>query len=364
MVRTGGTIIRQKTDASQTNTDSFEIYNKSLILTKVLPYMDINLMSLVQCTSLDVRERIHDILETMYPHFEGYKRSVAAYHNFLSRTCLVCRKNRCQFNNKLKAFIHTKCIRGRCVNEYYLDRKDQKYQLRKAEFKHLPTFQFEGWSGRRSYCYYVVWEHFHPVLNPNITLQSIMDSPVRVVNLNAAKIAKCALKAAKECVKGAVSSLKDLKTKLESARREKRQTAREVRLKRRMASITRYLKRKKVNLMWKDCDDLYLDVAKMFPGCCGDFFHTNCLQVKLTAKKLKLRLPIIENYFQTCGSMLEYEVKRGEKRKWNEDLATQNLDLTIRNASYVSLCAARNATLQIGNVKSALETLKDNLLNI
>ena len=87
LVRTGGAIIRQKTDASQTNTDSFDIYNKSLVLTKALPYMDITSMSSVQCTSHDVHERIHDLLETMYPHFEGYKRSVAAYHNFLSRTC-------------------------------------------------------------------------------------------------------------------------------------------------------------------------------------------------------------------------------------------------------------------------------------
>ena len=54
------------------------------------------------------------------------------------------------------------------------------------------------------------------------------------------------------------------KKQIADARREKKQKAREERLKRRMDGITRWLNQK-VDLTWKDCDAVYLDVMKMFP---------------------------------------------------------------------------------------------------
>ena len=353
-VRSGGGVIRQKTDASQTNTDSFDVYNKSVILTRVLPYMDTRVMSAAQCASREIHQRILELLERMYPHFEGYKKSVASYQNFLTKTCLVCRKNRTQFNSELNAFVHKKCIRNFCVNTYYLDRKGAGYELKYEEYKHLPRFEFSGWTGRRSYSYDAVWKEFHPVLDPRLTVQSITHDPLRVTKLNAVKIANQAAKAAKNYFKDASSSVTSVKKQLADARREKKQKAREERLKRRMAGITRWLKQKKVNLTWKDCDDVYLDVMKMFPACCEDFFHTTRLQVKFTATKFKARLPTIHHYFQSYGKLLEYEVRTGQTRSWNDDVEAQNTSLAIRNASFMSLCAARD-------VGSILDVLKRNI---
>ena len=199
-VRTGGGVIRQKIDASQTNTDSHDVYNKSFILTRVLSYMDTKVMSATQCASREVRQRILELLERMYPHFEGYKQSVAAYQNFLTKTCFVCgRIERSSTPSSTRFF--TRNASKFCVNTYYLDRSGDKGYDLKPEFKHLPRFEFSGWTGRRSYSYYGV-EKFHPVIDPRLTVQSITDDPVRVTKLKAVEMANKAVEAATVCQTG------------------------------------------------------------------------------------------------------------------------------------------------------------------
>jgi len=258
LCRTGGAIIRQKTDDSQTNSDSMDLYAKAYALTRSIPYMDVLTMSLVQICSKDIRTRVLDLLRNKY--VEGSKvifnNSVAAYYNFLQKNCLVCRGNRSRYDENLRAYIHKKCIRNSCVNTYYLTKEGEGYELRDSDFMHLPTFTFSGYSRRgTAYDYDVVWKKFHPVIDPNFCLESVMRSPARV----AFKIANLASRAADSAFKEARSTVNCAKRYVAEARREEKQKAREERLKKRMGTMTRYLSAKKTKLMWKTCQELYVD---------------------------------------------------------------------------------------------------------
>ena len=83
-------------------------------------------------------------------------------------------------------------------------------------------------------------------------------------------------------------------------------------------------------------------------------FQTTRLQVKFTATKFKARLPMIDYYFQNYGKLLEYEVRTGQMRSWIDDVEAQNTSLAIRNASFVSLCAARDVGSIVGNLKKSI----------